>query len=202
MLCRSRAPKPDCALPLCYRGHRTHYKCGLITPSVPPDSTQGISPDQLFGRFVQMLRQQPHQGLCEVAASKIVDATIALGLADDRRNIRGTYCSGRNQRFELRQIARMRHRQAKDICAFHTFVAFRESSNSRLGLSGISSNSTFFSLSCSASSIACANSGAHGIAPASPAPLIPERIERRRRHGVRQLHARHFQRGRQQIVGK
>ena len=83
----------------------------------------------------------------------------------------------------------------------HRFAP-RLSSNSRLGLSGISSSSTPRAFRSSASSIAWANSGPTGIAPASPAPLMPSGIERRRRHRVGELHARHFQRRRQQIVGE
>src|SRR5580704_1771005 len=47
------------------------------------------------------------------------------------------------------------------------------SSNKRDGLSGISLSSIFRSKSPSAFSIACANNGPTGMAPASPAPLMP-----------------------------
>jgi hypothetical protein len=73
------------------------------------------------------------------------------------------------------------------------FVAICQS---RAGLSGISRISMPFDPRSSASSIACANSGPTGMAPASPAPLMPSGLS-----GdfvtVRELHVRHVGRGRQ-----
>jgi len=40
----------------------------------------GNLPDQLLGRFLQMPRQQRHQGLRKIAPGKVIDAAIALGL--------------------------------------------------------------------------------------------------------------------------
>ena len=54
----------------------------------------------------------------------------------------------------------------------------------------------------SASSIACANSGPTGMAPASPAPLMPSGLSGDGGHRVGDLHVRHFERGRQQIIGE
>ncbi len=53
--------------------------------------------DQLRGRSAQMARQQRHQGLGKITARKIVDAAIALGLADDGDDILGASGAVRNQ---------------------------------------------------------------------------------------------------------
>src|SRR5258708_36563411 len=65
--------------------------------------------------------------------------------------------------------------RTRALCLYGSLeaVAFLVSSNNLLGLSGISNNSTPRRCRSSASSIACANSGPTGIAPASPAPLMP-----------------------------
>src|SRR5581483_2525355 len=133
--------------------------------------------NELCGRLVQMLREQAHQGLGEIAAGEIVDATIAFGLPYDGGDLGGANLSARDQAIELGQVARMGHRQPEDLRPFHvllpSWLACWISSNTRLGLRGISNSSILRCLSCSAFSIACANSGPTGIAPASPAPLMP-----------------------------
>ena len=59
-----------------------------------------------------------------------------------------------------------------------------------------------FAGSPSASSIAWANSGPDRDGAGLARPLDAERIERRRRHRVGKVHARHVERGRQQVVGE
>ena len=98
--------------------------------------------------------------LREVAAGEVVDAAIALGLADDGDDVAGANRSVRDQPLELREVAGMRHRQSEDLRRPHILFASGISSNSRLGLSGISSNSISFLFKSSASSIACAKKAA------------------------------------------
>src|SRR5258707_14820188 len=100
-------------------------------------------------------------------------AAIALGLADNRHDVGRADRSARDQPIEFGEIPGMRHRQSENLRRLHGTLALRVNSNNRLGLSGISSSSTLWCLRSSASSIACANNGPTGIAPPSPAPLIP-----------------------------
>src|SRR5581483_7662191 len=94
--------------------------------------------NELCGRLVQMLREQAHQGLGEIAAGEIVDATIAFGLPYDGGDLGGANLSARDQAIELGQVARMGHRQPEDLRPFHvllpSWLACWISSNTRLGL--------------------------------------------------------------------
>ncbi len=79
--------------------------------------------DQLRRRLSEMHRQQRHQRLREITAGEIVDAAIALGLADDGDDIRRADRAADDQSLQRGKIAGMRHRQSENLRAFHAVLA-------------------------------------------------------------------------------
>jgi len=81
--------------------------------------------DELRGRLVKILRQQTHQGLGEIAAGEIVDATIALGLPDDRGDIGRANLPACDQALELGKVPGMCHREPEDLRPLHVLSSSR-----------------------------------------------------------------------------
>ena len=63
--------------------------CGVMTPSQPPDQTIGILCDLLLRSGVPCFSSTRAKRLVGENAGEIVDAAIALGLADDGDDLVG-----------------------------------------------------------------------------------------------------------------
>src|ERR1700722_3714568 len=96
-----------------------------------------------------------------------------MGRASDKRAHLRAACEERIEDCFTRFAAGARNQDHARPPEMPQLRALRVSSNNWLGLKGISSNSTPRRFRSSASSIACANRAPTGMAPASPAPLMP-----------------------------
>ena len=88
--------------------------CGLSTPSVPPDHTIGTCATASASRLPLADEHFPERAVGQ-DAGVVVDAAVALGLADHRDDPIGVQHAGVDQ---LRQLARVGHVMQRNLADF------------------------------------------------------------------------------------
>src|SRR6476646_8941712 len=80
----------------------------------PAGKYAGDTFDQVILRFSEVRAQKRQQGLGKIATSEIIDAAIALGLADNGDDLVRLDGSLRDMAIQFREIARMFHTKSEN----------------------------------------------------------------------------------------